>query len=202
MIYMSVEKKLINGLKSELNLSEDKLEIVTFGYRLFMYSFLGYSIIILVALLFGTLGATLTAAITASIFRIFSGGAHASTQKRCTIIGAIIFNLIGLTATICYNNISLHLIDLLFWITAIVALVTFLLYAPADTPGKPINTKVQRDKLKKISILLLLIWIILSKFVFKGVTNTYKLYFLSSTLGLAWQSVSLWPITYRWKIFK
>lgn len=202
MIYMSVEKKLIDGLKSELNLSEDKLEIVTFGYRLFIYSFLGYSIIILVALLFGTLRATLTAAITASIFRIFSGGAHASTQKRCTIIGAIIFNLIGLAATICYNNISLHLINLLFWITAIVALVTFILYAPADTPGKPITTKVQRDKLKKISILLLLIWIVLSKFIFKGVTNTYKLYFLSSTLGLAWQSVSLWPITYQWKIFR
>ncbi|MBU5676014.1 accessory gene regulator B family protein [Alkaliphilus sp. MSJ-5] len=199
---MSIEKKLIDGLKNELKLSEDKLEIVTFGYRLLIYSILGYSFIVLVALLFGTLGASLTAAITASLFRIFSGGAHASTQKRCTIIGAVIFNLIGLTATICYNSISLYLINLLFWITAIVALITFILYAPADTPGKPITTKVQRDKLKKISIALLVIWIVLSKFVFKGETNTYKLYLLSSTLGLAWQSVSLWPSTYRWIIFK
>ena len=199
---MSIEKKLIDGLKNELKLSEDKLEIVTFGYRLLIYSILGYSFIVLVALLFGTLGATLTAAITASLFRIFSGGAHASTQKRCTIIGAVIFNLIGLTATICYNSISLYLINLLFWIIAIVALITFVLYAPADTPGKPITTKVQRDKLKKISIALLVIWIVLSKFVFKGETNTYKLYLLSSTLGLAWQSVSLWPSTYRWIIFK
>ncbi len=199
---MSIEKKLIDGLKNELKLSEDKLEIVTFGYRLFIYSILGYSFIVLVALLFGTLGATLTAAITSSVFRIFSGGAHASSQKRCTIIGAIIFNLIGLTATIYYNSISLYLINLLSWITAIVALITFILYAPADTPGKPITTKVQRDKLKKISIVLLAIWIVLSKFVFKGETNTYKLYLLSSTLGLAWQSVNLWPSTYRWKMFK
>lgn len=199
---MSIEKKLIDGLKNELKLSEDKLEIVTFGYRLFIYSILGYSFIVVLALLFGTLGASLTAAITASLFRIFSGGAHASTQKRCTIIGAVIFNLIGLTATICYNSISLYLINLLFWITAIVALITFILYAPADTPGKPITTKVQRDKLKKISIALLVIWIVLSKFVFKGETNTYKLYLLSSTLGLAWQSVSLWPSTYQWSIFK
>ncbi|QUH19617.1 accessory gene regulator ArgB-like protein [Alkaliphilus sp. B6464] len=199
---MWIEKKLIDGLKNELKLSEDKLEIVTFGYRLLIYSILGYSFIVLVALLFGTLGATLTAAITASVFRIFSGGAHASTQKRCTIIGAIIFNLIGLIATICYNSISLYLINLLSWITAIVALITFILYAPADTPGKPITTKVQRDELKKMSIALLVIWIVLSKFVFKGETNIYKLYFLSSTLGLAWQSVSLWPSTYRWNIFK
>lgn len=197
-----MEKKLIDSFKKELKLSEDKLEIITFGYRLFTYSFWGYFFIALLAYLLDTLQATLTAALTASIFRIFSGGAHASNQRRCVIIGTLIFNILGLLATICYNVIPLYLLNWLFGVMAIIALTIFIIYAPADTPGKPITIKVQRSKLKGISIVLLVFWVMFCKFVFKGETNIRKLYLLASTLGLAWQSISLLPITYRWIIFK
>lgn len=197
-----IEKKLINYFKKEFKLSEDKIEVVVFGYRLFIYSFLGFFFIILLAYLLGTLQATLTAALTASIFRIFSGGAHASSQRRCLIIGTIIFNIIGLLATICYNIISWCLLNRFHRITIIIALIIFIVYAPADTSGKPITTKVQRNKLKGISIALLALWVIFFNFVFKGETNIYKLYFLASTLGLSWQSITLLPGTYRWIIFK
>ncbi len=198
----TVEKKLLDILSKELDLSEDKIEVISFGYRLFIYSILGYLAIAVVSYFLGTLAATLTAAITASIFRIFSGGAHASSQKRCVIIGAVIFNLIGIVVTFYYNRITLEWMNWFCWITFIVAIITFILYAPADTPGKPITTKIQRSRLKKISIGLLILWLILINFVFKGETNIYKLHLLASTSGLAWQSVNLWPSTYKWVIFK
>lgn len=194
--------RLINSLKNEFDLSEDRVEIIVFGYRLFIYSVLGYLFIGIVAYFLHTMKATLTAAITGSIFRIFSGGAHASSQKKCLFTGTIIFNVLGLIATAYYEVISFYWLNHLFWLTTIIALIIFIVYAPADTPGKPITTKVQRNKLKGISIILLIIWFIFCKFVFKGETNIHKLYLLSSTLGLLWQSITLLPVTYRWFVFK
>lgn len=199
---MSIEKKLIDNLGKELDLSEDKIEVIAFGYRLFIYSIWGYLFIILVSYILGTLPATLTAAITASLFRIFSGGVHASSQKKCVIFGAVIFNLLGLIVNLFSNDASWKLVNGLVWITVVITLVSFILYAPADTPGKPITTKVQIKKLKGISIVLLFIWCIFVHYVFKGEININKLYLLASTAGLAWQSVSLWPITYKLPIYK
>jgi len=199
---MSIEKKLIDSLNKELALSNDEVEVITFGYRLVIYSVLGYLVIALLAYLLGILGPTLTAAITASIFRVFSGGAHASTQKRCVTVGAIIFNILGFVANTFYDNLSVAMLKQFSWIVAIIALISFIVYAPADTPGKPITSKVQKGRLKGISIGLLAVWIILFNFVIKGEINIYRQYLLATSLGLAWQSVSLWKSTYRWIIFK
>lgn len=197
-----IEKRLVDYFKGELGLSDDNIEVAVFGYRLFLYSILGYILIGLVAYLLNTVRATLIAAITASVFRIFSGGAHASSQNKCLAVGTIIFNIIGLVATAYYKVMPFYLLDNLFWITAVTALIIFIIYAPADTPGKPITSKVQRYKFKSISIVLLIFWVIFFKLVFKGETNIYKLYYLASILGLLWQSISLLPITYKLIIFK
>ncbi len=199
---MGIEKKLISILQKELDLSKDKLEVITFGYRLFAYSVIGYMLIVVLSLALETLKPTLTAALTASGFRVFSGGVHASSQKKCVIIGAIIFNLLGLITTVFSGYISWVLLKWIAIIVFLITLTTFILYAPADTPGKPITAKVKVNKLKKLSIGLLITWSILIYFAFKGAINIDAQYILASTLGLAWQGVSLWPITYKWIIFK
>lgn len=199
---MGVEKRLINNLKKELDLSDNKIEVITFGYRLFAYSVMGYILIIVSSSILGIVQPTLVAAITASVFKAFSGGVHASSQKRCVIIGAIIFNLLGLITTVFIIHISWSLLK---WISATVfllTLITFIIYAPADSPGKPITTKVKINKLKRLSIGLLIIWGILTYFAFKGIINIDVQDVLASTLGLAWQGMSLWPITYKLNIFK
>lgn len=199
---MGIEKKLISSLEKEFDLSKDKIEVITFGYRLFAYSVIGYMLIVVLSLALETLKPTLIAALTASSFRVFSGGVHASSQKKCVIIGAIIFNLLGLITTFFSGYISWVLLKWIAIIVFLVTLITFILYAPADTPGKPITTKVKVNKLKKLSIGLLITWSILMYFAFKGAINIDAQYILASTLGLAWQGVSLWPITYKWIIFK
>ncbi len=199
---MGIEERLISSLQKELNLTTDQLEVVGFGYRLLIYSIWGYLFIILLAYLFNTVQVTLTAAITASLFRIFSGGAHASTQKRCVVVGAIIFNVLGLISSTYHPYLSVDQLRGVLWVVAILAFISFILYSPADTPGKPISSEVQKKKLRSISILLLIGWFILFNFVIKGETDTNRQYLLATSLGLAWQSVSLWPLTYRWAIFK
>lgn len=199
---MKVGEKLIHSLEKELGLSSEELEVVGFGYRLFLYTIWGYLSIIVFAYLLDTLQATLTATITASLFRTFSGGAHASTQRRCVVIGTVIFNILGFISNAYHSYLSMSQIIQFSWVVAMIALVSFILYAPADTPGKPITSKVQRKKLKSISIFLLVAWFILFNFVIKGETNIYRQYLFATSLGLAWQSVSLWPSTYRWIIFK
>lgn len=197
-----LEKRLADTLRKEIGLAEDYIEVAIFGYRLFAYSLIGYILIGLVAYLLGTMGTTLVAAVTASIFRIFSGGAHASSQKRCVIVGTVVFNVIGLFSTAYYRVIPMYLLNYFFAVTAVTALTIFIIYAPADTPGKPISARVQKNRLKGISVILLGFWIIFCNFIFKGETNIYKPYFLSSTLGLLWQSITLLPITYRCILFK
>lgn len=201
-VLMGIEKKLIDSLNSNLHLSQDEIEVVAFGYRLFVYSILGYLAIAILACLLGTLKVTLTAAITASIFRIFSGGAHASTQKRCTIIGAVVFNILGIIADTLHIYLTLDMLNWILWVVSSISLVCFVLYAPADTPGKPITSKVTRSKLKIISIALLVVWFMLFNLIVKGEINIYRQYLLATSLGLAWQSVSLLPSTYKWIVFK
>ncbi|WP_238134169.1 accessory gene regulator ArgB-like protein [Calderihabitans maritimus] len=169
-------------------------DVVLFGLRLFLTSFSGYVALILFAAFWGIFHYALAAAVTVSLFRVFSGGAHATSPLRCNLIGLSVFLTLG------------FLVKLLpqapgpLW-TATISLVGIFViykYVPAETPGKPISSKVQRKYLRIISFILLIAW---------GMGCTLALWqptkfvtpdiILSSSLGMMWQLLTLTPIGYR-----
>ncbi|MDR5659174.1 accessory gene regulator B family protein [Serpentinicella sp. ANB-PHB4] len=188
--------KFIEKVSREKGLEKEDLEVLQFGYKLLIGSILGYLAILVPAYLFGTLTAVFSATITTSLFRVTSGGAHAKSQKQCIIFGMIIFNAIGSAAVYTSTMMNVGHVWVLFISTIVIATISLYLFAPADTPGKPISEKAQKSKLRFLSFSFLLIWVVILGLGFKGDYFNHQLV-VASCFGLLWQSISLWPITYR-----
>ncbi|MHB8172770.1 MAG: accessory gene regulator ArgB-like protein [Thermincolia bacterium] len=190
-----VVKKSVAYLVKELNLSGEQEIILTYAARIFVSSVMGYAVIILFSVVLGVLPYTLAAAVTASVLRIFSGGAHASSPFNCTFIGAVVFASLGLAGkyTSGWVGTYLPLLTLLVWLTAVAAIIR---YAPADTPGKPINTKMQRQRLRIISLTVVFLWGLLALVSLAGPLEIEREIIYTSTLGLLWQAFSLTPPGY------
>jgi len=171
-------------------------EVLLYSLTLVKSALMGYGLLFLVSYIFGVWQYTLIAAVTASIFRVISGGAHASSPMRCSIIGILLFTSFGWMAEMVGDINRLVVVSLVL-ILASVSFLIFYRYAPADTPSKPINSHAQRKYLRVISFSLLVLWTstaLYSTYSFSG--YPYVNYLLAGMLGLAWQVFTLTPLGY------
>ena len=113
-------------------------------------------------IVFFTINAILGNFILGLLFFVFFGpikstsyGFHAKTSFQCWIISAIGF--IGLPLLANYINFNIHIKIILIFL----ALISFYLWAPADTPKRPLVNKKKRIILKIGSLLITLIYSVL-----------------------------------------
>lgn len=177
-------------------LSGRDADVLVFGLRLLITSITGYLTLIVLGIVLGLLNYVLAAALTASLLRVVSGGAHASSPLRCNLIGAGIFVLLGLLA-----KVSSRETGALF--TAVPIIITLagsgIIYrfAPAGTPGKPITSTVQRMYLKFASLGLLIVWGVCSVLLVTFAAGEILPVVLASCFGMIWQLISLTPVGYK-----
>lgn len=193
---MSLEllsKKLSNYLKFELNFDEDKRSIIEYG----IFSFLHISISILVVAIIGyflkIIVEALIISFIISILRKFSGGAHASTSINCEVLGV----LIAIVPAYIIKNIGLNsnYIIILGSLVYIISFIIIYKLAPVDSPNKPIKKKEKIKRLKRGSIIILFIYMILvvisiSIYYFKGI-NSFLVYTYCIYIGILWQVFTL-----------
>ncbi|WP_160691802.1 accessory gene regulator B family protein [Clostridium sp. C2-6-12] len=189
----SVCKKISDDIAKELNLDEDKKSVIYYG--LFATTQIG--ICILLVIIFGAiLNITIEALIvsfTISILRKSSGGIHASSPRKCAIISTIISIGMGLICKKLYINISFTiLIGVLIFVWSY---LTVYKVAPVDSLAKPIKSDKKRNRLKRNSIVILSIYLIiifldLLYFYYKknlsALSYSYCIY-----MGILWQVFSL-----------
>lgn len=182
--------------KEELNLEDDDTAVLKYSLTIYSTTIIGYTVIILAALPFGVVDTALASVITSSMLRIFSGGAHASVSRNCILGGGVIFTFLGLLAKLFFPSSSIVL-----WLivsgTVVFAFWSVHRYAPADTPGKPIVTKQQKDKLRKYSFVFLVGWFAATLLCLMGLVNVSGKLLYASTLGIIWQGFTLTPSGYR-----
>lgn len=172
-------------------------EILLYSLTLVKSSLMGYGSLFLVSYVLGVWKYALIGAITASCFRIFSGGAHATAPLRCSIIGIVIFTGVGFAASIFSGGIGRTGILCLIPLLAATAFYIIFRYAPADTPGKPIESRAQKKSLRTISLLLLGTWTFVMMICALRVSSPGIINYLgASMLGLSWQVFSLTPQGY------
>jgi accessory gene regulator B len=182
-------------LQSQLNLNDDRTEVISFGLYTFFNTVAGFAAIIIVGYLLGALEQSLTAAVTSAIFRSVSGGAHSVRLRNCTILGAIVSPGIGV---ICkwvsprFPDLALLSIVVVVWLLSLISVSKF---APADTPKRPITRPDERIKFRRLSFAFLLIWILAISMA--AVMKLSHGLILASTLGLLWQAHSITPGGYR-----
>ena len=137
---------------------------IKYGLEIMYNLFSKLIVIIIISLMLGILKQNVLIMIFYSILRSAGYGIHAKSNKMCWISSISTYIALGyLSKTITFNQVSIILIIVL-------SIFSFILWAPADTPKKPLIRKSSRIKLK----ILIIIYSIIEIFIlikFKYLTN-------------------------------
>ncbi|HHT63868.1 MAG: accessory gene regulator ArgB-like protein [Bacillota bacterium] len=185
MSYSKFSTNIAKYISNEINLDDEKKQIIAYAIDSLLLSILGFLLIVFFGALFG---AALPAAITSlsgGFLRRLSGGAHAETPMKCMLYSSLGYGIVSVAGyyvskTIAINNI--YLLAVLGFCLLIVAR-----YAPVDCPAKPIHSPVLRKRLKVGSICFILGIMFLVIFLDLGSIEIFL------TLGVLVQSLTLFP---------
>lgn len=149
-----------------------------------------YKMIILIVLSFlvGIVKEFFLVIVFFNIIRFTGFGFHAEKSYQCLVISIIEFILLPLLLLRVYIPIYFY------YIVSFLCILTYLLYAPADTVKRPLPNKKKRMIRKTLTVIIGIIYLLLIIFV---PNNTLTVTLLSA---LIIEAISVNPITY--KIFK
>lgn len=165
----------------------DELKLIKLRYGLQgIYGlFVKLTVCIILSAILGTIKETCLFLLFYTGIRTFSYGWHAKNSKSCWVMTIIIYNIIPLlTKHLVIPNIGGYII-LGF------SILSMLLWAPADTPKKPLIRKKQRIKCKIIATSVVLIYSIIFYISKNSLINNALLY------SLIIQSLFVNPLMYK-----
>lgn len=190
-------KRIANRISSELNYSEERLEVIEYGLIALVQMVAVTFFVAVIGVIFGVAVEALIICFSVSLLRKYSGGAHVSSQEICTIIGVftcILFSLIStyLLSSIVNTQLLLILIILIYLLSA------FFIYklAPVDNPNKPIKSEKKIKRMRKGSFTVLAVYFAISIALFLYAMRYNGLISISIALlfGILWQSFTLTKI--------
>lgn len=150
MLYKTA-KKIADRLLLRQVISEETFDICVYGLELLLSSLFSVSIIFIVGCAINRFFETISFLVVFILLRSFSGGYHANTYAKCSVITFIVYGFVMLFSAFMHVNLFLYV--LLLFIGAIV----LYLKAPIENPNKEI-TEQDKKKYKIISILLFLVF--------------------------------------------
>ncbi len=185
-------------LGRELQLDVKNTDTVRFGAEIFLAFFVGVGFLVGVAWGLRMLPYVLTAWFTLNGLRIISGGAHASSLFRCTMIGTVILTGIGELAFSFGGLASQKLLLFLVIFSAVVGVYVVYRWVPADTPAKPIVSTAKRARFRRLSYIFIAAWTIgMSILIFWGEIPTSSALTVASIGGFLRQIFSITPAGYH-----
>ena len=182
-----VVNKLINYIKKNKEIDKVTEEKLIYGLEAIYILVTKLFIMSLIALIFNIIKEMYIFLGLFSIIRLFAFGLHATKSYICLIISSIVFLIIP------YLSHILILKKIIKLTIGIICTLLIFKNSPADTYKRPIISKSRRLKLKVLSTIISITYVILSMYV-----NT----FISNCLlfSLLLEVIFISPLTY--KIFK
>lgn len=143
------------------------------------------SAVIFIAFLTNNLSMTLLFLLFYAGIRTFSFGIHAKTSIGCWISTITIYNIIPILIK------NYHITKELGYFFIIISLISMILWAPADTPKRPLTRKKSRLKCKTYSILVIILYALIFTINSNETINKILIY------ALIVQSLMINPVTYK-----
>lgn len=176
----------------ELDLDENRKEVISYGMFALLQMIFSILLVIVFGILFGVVIEALIISFTTSILRKYSGGIHASSPGRCAIIGTV--SCLGqamIVKLLINQGISFSLVLILGALDFIWSYYMISKLSPVDTPAKPIKKVEKRKKMRKVSIIILSIYLtlVIVNIVTYNYTKNIMLlnYCLCIFIGISWQ---------------
>ena len=153
-----MRSKIINSIMEQIkkynNFDDIKLQEIKYGLETIYLTIVKTIIFILLAILLKTIKELLLFMLFYGIIRLTGFGVHAKKSLHCWISSILIFVIIPiLIKYVTLNNYVIYLIS-------IVSIIILAIYAPADTPKRPLINKKKRIIYKVLTILISLGYLI------------------------------------------
>ena len=193
-IYQKKYLILLQINRSILKLDNEKIDIMKYGAYNIVHTLIGFLLVFITAIIFDVLFEAVIIQTVIYTLRKSSGGAHATSPNRCTILGTlIILSLSILVNRLYYINYYMLAVFAIF--CCLFAYYMIYNFAPVDTPTKPIKKPERRLKFKRNSLFFLHICTAMTIVLFVLYVN-YESAIIKRTIfsiwtGLAWQAFTL-----------
>ena len=175
----------INFISKYQECDDLKLKRLKYGLEGIYSLIVKISVVILISIITKTLTETLLFILFYAGIRTFSFGWHAKSNTACWITTLLIYNII------LYFIINIDYPIYIGYIILGISLISMLLWAPADTPKRPLIRKKQRLKSKILSITVLVLYAVIYVTINSNPLKNIILY------SLLIQTILINPITYK-----
>ena len=147
-----MRSKIINSIMNQIkiynNFDDINLQEIKYGLETVYLTIIKTIVFILLAILLKTIKGLLLFMLFYGIIRLTGFGVHAKKSIHCWISSILIFLIIPiLIKYITINNYILYIISL-------ISIIILAIYAPADTPKRPLINKKKRIIYKVLTILI------------------------------------------------
>lgn len=175
----------INFISKYEECDDLKLKKLRYGLQGIYSLIVKLTVVIIISIITNTIKETLLFLLFYAGIRTFSYGMHAKSNIGCWITTITIYNVIPLIIR------NYNMPNTFSYIVLGISLISMLLWAPADTPKKPLIRKKQRILCKSISTSVVIFYTII--FLINNITiiNNAIIY------ALIIQSIIINPITYK-----
>lgn len=188
-----ISKKVTSQIKNQLNLNEEKSIIIEYGLHAFFHMMISIILVVIIGKIFNVMLESLIISFVISILRRSSGGAHASTSLNCAIIGTLISVIPAIM--ISKSTINFEYVKNIGMVIFVFSIIVTYKLAPVDTPNKPIRSEKKIKRLKRGSMITLMLYIIIvicNILIYSFNKNSiFLIYSLCIYIGTAWQVFTL-----------
>lgn len=174
----------ISFLMKYQNYNDDELEMVKYGLEGLYLTITKLVVIIGMSFLLKIFWEVISILLLFNIIRYFGFGIHAKRSIECLITSLIFF--IGIP----YLLLHVEIPKVWILVSGIVLIISYLLWAPADTVKRPLPNNKKKRIRKIMTIVIGIIYLVLSL-----VINDYKisiLFFITMII----QAIVICPVTY------
>lgn len=148
--------KSVLFLSKYINYSDDDLEKLRYGLEGLYLTFTKLLVIIICSIILNIFFYVVTILLLFNIIRYFGFGVHARKSIECLITSIVLFLIIP------YVLLKITLDKEMILFSGIIMIISFIIYAPADTVKRPLpNTKKKKIR-KCMTILIGMIYLALS----------------------------------------
>lgn len=175
----------INFITKYQECDDLKLKRLEYGLEGIYSLVVKLTVVLIIAILTKTIEETALLILFYAGIRTFSYGIHAKSNIACWITTLIMYN--GFPYIISTITVP----KLIGYIILAVVLISMILWAPADTPKRPLIRKKHRLKCKILSCLIVLIYTIIFSFNNISIINNAMLF------ALIIQMLIINPLTYK-----
>ncbi len=189
-------------LMNQLKESHEKRRVYYYGFQIIIGAVVKGFLLIISSLLLGTLLPTVFLVLIFGSLRMLAGGYHMDTYGKCIFTSLGMFVFLGAVARYTYIYWNPAYLIILVSVSFLFGLYGSIMWAPADTPNKPITKPEEIKKFKTLSVVYSMVWYIATGaaiyFRVKSKLPVYlDMYIISGSFGVLLEIFTITPAGYK-----